>query len=203
MPSFLPHAVIPCLVALAFFPMSRRRIVALVPFAWAPDLDYLVPGLHRAVTTNVWIPLAFLVAVVLLWRRRDPDAGFWSFAVRPGTPANLTLISYYWGSHVFLDVFAGGAVLFWPLLDINFFWFYQIVLDTGTNTFTDELEVGTEAGAPTVTPTYEWFSAEHNAILWFLVACALAGAAAWAWRRWRAGPHGKTVVPAVQKPEKR
>ncbi len=180
--SFLPHAVIPALVALAFLPMERKRILALMPIAWLPDFDYLIPGLHRAVTTNVWIPLLLLGAVAVMWRRSDPTARFWEFATRPTHSGNTLLAAYYWASHVLLDAFAGGAVLFWPLLNTNFYWFYQIRVDTTTNTFVDDVAIGTSEGAPSITPLYTWFSSEHNAILWFLVAAAAVGAV-FAWRR--------------------
>lgn len=187
MVSWLPHAVVPGLVALAFFPMERRRILWMLPIAWLPDLDYLVPEEHRAVTTNIWIPLCLMVALWVMWRRTDPVARFWEYATRPGHPGHVLLAAYYWSSHILMDVFAGGAVLFWPLWDVNVYWFYEIVVDTRTNQFTDTVDVGTEPGAPALTEVFVWFSAEHNAILWFLIACGAVGGLL-AWRRWRHRP---------------
>ena len=175
MVSFLPHLVIPGLVALAFFPASRRRILALAPLAWLPDLDYVIPSQHRAVTHSILIPLSLAAAVGVMWRLKDPEARPWEFATRPGHPVNLTLAAYFVASHLFLDVFAGGVVLFWPLLDTNFYTAFEIRLDTARNTFTPAAEAGTSDGAPALAPDYPWLTSEHAAIAAFLLACLAVG----------------------------
>ncbi|MFA5944645.1 MAG: metal-dependent hydrolase, partial [Candidatus Thermoplasmatota archaeon] len=121
MPSFLPHAVAPALVAMAFFRIPRRTVLLLLPLVWVPDLDYLVQSQHRAVTHSMLIPLILLAAVVVLWRRRDPEARFWEFATRPGAPVGLSLASFFIASHLLMDVFAGGVVLLWPFTYTNFY----------------------------------------------------------------------------------
>ncbi|MGB0653751.1 MAG: metal-dependent hydrolase [Thermoplasmatota archaeon] len=170
MVSWLPHLVIPGLLALAFFPASRKRLLALAPLVWLPDVDYIVPSAHRAATHSVLIPLALLVAVTVLWRRQDPTARWAEFVTRPGHPVNLTIAAYYFASHILLDVFQGGVVLLWPLLDTNVYLGFQLILDTGTNTFTPSGEAGTEQGAPALSPRYPWISTRDTAIAAFLVA---------------------------------
>ena len=183
-PSFLPHLVAPTLVALAFFPIRRRTILLLAWTVWLPDLDYIVPAQHRAITHSVFIPMLLLAVVVLLWRRRDPSARFWEFATRPGAPVVLSLLAFFIASHELMDVFAGGVVLLWPALDTNFFLGFEIVLDTGENTFTPHGEGGTEQGAPQLDPTYTWVSAVDTAVFSFLVAALLVWGSVHGWRRW-------------------
>ncbi len=193
MVSFLPHIVIPGLVALAFFPMSRKRILALSPLVWLPDLDYAIQSVHRAVTHSVFIPMALFAAVYILWKKNDPDARFWEFATRPGHPANLLLASFFVGSHLLLDVFQGGVVLLWPVNNTNFYLAFEILLDTGKNTFAPAGEAGTSEGAPELSPLYPWFSTEHTAIAVFLAACLAGGIGLWAWRKAK-GPKAPIVI---------
>jgi membrane-bound metal-dependent hydrolase YbcI (DUF457 family) len=188
-PSWLPHVVIPGLVALALFPIERRRILLLAPLVWVPDLDYIIPEQHRAVTHTVWIPIAIFAGLLWLWRRRDPSARFGEYSTRPGAPANLTLASYYIGSHLFLDIFAGGVVLFWPVLNTNFYYLFEIYLDTSNNTFTPYQEGGTESGAPALAPIYRWVSAVDTAIVAFLALVAAVWLLIWLRR-----PPGPVVV---------
>jgi membrane-bound metal-dependent hydrolase YbcI (DUF457 family) len=193
-PSFLPHLVVPALVALAFFPVPRRTILLLAPVVWLPDLDYVVQSQHRAVTHSALVPLALLAAVAALWRRRDPAARFWEFATRPGAPVALALSAFYVSSHLLMDVFAGGVVLLWPLLGTSFFADFQLILHTETNTFEPVASAGTEQGVPEVSDEYPWISYVDTAILAFLGAC-LAG-----WlgvRAWRAARGTRPPAPVV------
>ena len=186
MVSWLPHAVIPGLLALAFFRhVPRKTILMTLPVVWAIDVDYLIQSEHRAITHSVLWPAALLVAVVVLWRRGDPTARFWEFATRPGAPAVLSLLSFFWASHLLLDVFQGGVVLFWPLWDRSFFAGFQVLLDTGQNTFEPQGESGSFEGAPELSPVYPWVTYEHSAILVFLAATAAIALAVVAWRRRR------------------
>lgn len=186
MVSWVPHLVLPLLVALAFFrTLPRRWVWWLAPVVWLPDLDYLSPGEHRVFSHNVWIPLGFLVAFLVLWRRRAPALPWTQFAAQPGLPVALALVSYYWASHVLLDVFAGGVVLFWPILNTNFYLDYEIYIDTKTNTPIPQGEAGTSQGAPEVDPMYPWLTYEHTAFLAFLAACLLGWLAVRVVRAWR------------------
>jgi hypothetical protein len=193
-PSFLPHLVGPALVALAFFQVPRRTVLLLAPLVWLPDLDYLVQSQHRAVTHSVLIPVLLLAAVAGLWRRRDPDARFWEFATRPGAPVALSLSAYFLAGHVLMDVFAGGVVLLWPFSWTNYYLAFEILLDTGTNTFSPGAEGGTSEGAPALTPLYPWVSTVDTAIAAFLAATLAAWGAVRAWRRFRGTAPARPVV---------
>jgi hypothetical protein len=193
-PSFLPHVVAPGLVAAAFFKVPRRTAFLFLPVAWAPDLDYLVQSQHRAVTHSVLIPLALLLAVVVLWRRRDPTARFWEFATRPGAPVALSLSSFYITSHLLMDVFAGGVVLLWPFTYTNFYTDFQIILDTGTNTFEPNGSSGTEQGTPEISATYPWLSYVDTAVAAFLGSCLAGWLAVRQWRKARGTLPPKPVI---------
>lgn len=194
MPSFLPHAVAPALVAAAFFRVPRRTVLLLLPTVWVPDLDYLVQSQHRAVTHSVLIPALLLAAVVVLWRRRDPAARFWEFATRPGWPVGLSLSAFYVASHLLMDVFAGGVVLLWPFTYTNFYTDFQIVLDTGSNTFAPEGSSGTAPGTPALSPQYPWVSYVDTAVAAFLGACLSGWLAVRQWRKARGTLPPKPVV---------
>ncbi len=200
MVSWLPHLIIPILPALAFFPMARRQILWMAPVVWVADVDYIFPAEHRALTHSFLIPLTVAAALVIMWRRNDPTARFLEYATRPGHPGNLLLASYYLASHLLLDVFQGGVVLFWPLLDINFYWHFELILNTATNTFTPEGEVGTSEGAPPLSPLYPWISSVDTATLAFLALFGVGWGLARAWHR-RTGPPPPIVVVRTAKLE--
>jgi hypothetical protein len=193
-PSFLPHAVAPALVAAAFFPVPRRTVLLYLPMVWVPDLDYLVQSQHRAVTHSILIPLVLLAALAVLWWRRDRAARFWEFATRPGAPVGLSLSAFYLASHSFMDVFAGGVVLLWPLTYTNFFTDFQIILDTGSNTFEPVGSAGTEQGTPQLSPTYPWLSYVDTAVAAFLAACVTGWLAVRQWRKARGTLPARPVV---------
>ncbi len=174
MVSWLPHLVLPLLVGLAFLPVERRRLLLLAPLVWVADADYAIQSIHRAATHSVLIPAALGVALVVLWRRRDPTSQFVEFATRPGAPSNLLIAAYYLSSHLILDLFQGGVVLFWPLNNTNFYLAYQILLDTQNNTFVAGGTAGTSQGAPSLSPVYPWFSTRDMAYIGFLGAFAAA-----------------------------
>lgn len=194
MPSFVPHFVAPVLLALAFFPATRRRILAWSPFVWVADLDFLVQSVHRAATHTLLIPMALFAAVLALWRRRDPEARFWEFAWRPGAPANLVLATYYYTSQILMDVFAGGVVLFWPLWNVNFSLSFVLLLNTRTNTFQPHGDAGATPGPPEVNPLFPWISSVDTAMLAFLAAVLLTWLAVKGWQRWRGTEPAKPVV---------
>lgn len=194
MPSFLPHILAPTLVAAAFFGIPRRTVLLLSWTVYLPDLDYVLPAQHRAVTHSVLIPLLLLATLVALWRRRDPAARFWEFATRPGAPVVLSLLAFFVASHTLMDVFAGGVVLLWPLWDANFYLEFVILLDTGQNTFSPEGGGGSFAGTPPLSPLYEWVSPVDTAVFVFLAATTLTWLAIRGWRRVAGTAPPKPVV---------
>ena len=184
MPSFLPHLVAPLLFALAFLPMERRRILLWAPMVWVPDLDFFfAKEYHRALLSNVWIPLILLGVLVLLWRRRDPEARLPEFMFRPGAPGALLLSSYYLLGHILMDVFAGGVALFWPLSTYSPYLFLSIRVNTETGEPTVAGEGGAPPVIPEITPVYEWFSTIDAAVLSFLAVATAAWLAYAAWHR--------------------
>jgi hypothetical protein len=183
MVSWLPHLFVPAMFALAFLTqLPRRWVMWTAPLVWVPDLDYFSPGGHRVLTHNIWIPLALLGAA-LLWWKRQPTIRFWDAMLKPGWGLFFLLASYYWASHVFLDIFAGGVVLFWPLTITNFYAFFEIHTNLQTGTVQPIEEVGTEQGAPTLSNDYTWLSFEHTATLAFLALAGLVALGNWWYRR--------------------
>ncbi len=171
--------------------MERKRILLWSPIVFAPDVDYfLARDLHRALLSNIWIPLYIMAAWLILWRRRDPSAAFWEWAFRPGMPGAFTLVVYYLHSHILMDFFAGGISMFWPLTTRNFYYVFQIVVDTATNQPVTTSEGGTEPDIVSVSSNFEWWSVVDTAIAAFLVV-AVAGY--WFYRRW----HRARFPPAV------
>ena len=180
MPSFIPHLVAPVLVALAFFPMRRRQILLWAPMVWVPDLDYFFAvAYHRALLSNIWLPLLMAGGLAWMWRKRDPAAAFWEYATRPGAPGGLLLTCYYFLSHILMDIFAGGVVVLWPLSLANVFLFFQIRVDTATNTPVTDAAGGLEQGVPEIAADYTWLSAIDVAVSAFLITCILA------WLGWK------------------
>lgn len=199
MVSWLPHILVPGLFALAFFrPLPRKWVMWLALVAWVPDLDYISNYFsgsgHRVLTHNIWIPLLLLAASYGVWRLRHDGTPYTQAVTRPGWPLALLLSAYYWGSHVFLDIFAGGALLLWPLLETNFYLFYEIHMDLSTGKVEPVAEGGTEPGPPELSSDYTWLSFEHTAALAFLAATAVAAVA---WRLWRR--RGRTLGGPIQK----
>lgn len=183
-PSFLPHLVAPLLFALAFLPMERKRILAWSPIVWAPDLDFFfAKDYHRAALSNIWIPLIVIGVLVWLWRRRDPEASILEFMFRPGAPGALLLVSYYLLSHILMDIFAGGVSLLWPLMDTNFYLFYQILVNTETNQPEATGGGGAEPGIVEITPVFEWLSPIDTAVGVFLIAATAAWLGYRTWKR--------------------
>lgn len=177
MVSWLPHVVVPGLFALAFMRrLPRKWVIALAPLAWVPDLDYFSPGAHRVYSHNVWIPVALLGLAYWCWKRqRAPAPGdrFLDALTRPGWPLGLSLASFYWASHILLDVFAGGVLLFWPVMDTNFYLLYEIRVNLQTGEAIQTPEAGTSEGAPTLSEDYAWMTYEHTAVLAFLWLASL------------------------------
>lgn len=188
MVSWLPHVLVPSLVALAFFRhLPRKTVMLLAVVAWIPDLDYFSPGEHRELSHNLWIPLAFFAALWILWHRRGKAMDLWTFCGQRGAPVILFLCGYYWASHVLLDVFAGGVVLFWPVLDYNFQMFYEININLQTGEVFPEGDASVEpGGAPEVSDNYPWLYYDHTAVLAFLGLVGVVAAIRAGLRRLRA-----------------
>ncbi|MGH7337714.1 MAG: hypothetical protein ACREI7_09055, partial [Myxococcota bacterium] len=122
----------------------------------------LTPALpHRAVTSNVFVPLAGAA----VWQ--------WCRVKRPDRAIYAAVATYYLASHLLMDLFAGGIVLFWPVWDQNFFFHFEVVVDTLTNRPITDFEAGTEPGAPPVARYFQWISAFETAMVALTVATLL------------------------------
>lgn len=99
MPDLPVHLIVPLLALLIVSGKEHHRhILLLLPLAIVPDLDTFVTQ-HRALLHNMFIPLILLLFALVIKEKR----------------AIFIIASAYLASHVLLDVFGGGAVLFYPL----------------------------------------------------------------------------------------
>jgi small basic protein len=101
MPNWAIHLIVPLLALLV---VSRKEdhkyIILLLPLAVVPDLDTFLTQ-HRALLHNMFIPVVFFI---LGWKLREYRTV-------------LIICAVYFASHVVLDMFGGGVVLFYPFYD--------------------------------------------------------------------------------------
>jgi membrane-bound metal-dependent hydrolase YbcI (DUF457 family) len=118
------HLIIPLLLLLLL--SERRRLIFFtLPFAILPDLDHFY--LHRALLHNIFIPIFLLTLYFFL----------------PGKRKYILLfISFYLISHIFLDYFDDGIVLFFPLSSS----LYYTTVDLGVELTTEKVITITETG---------------------------------------------------------
>jgi membrane-bound metal-dependent hydrolase YbcI (DUF457 family) len=98
MPDWAIHLLVPLLVLLI---VGRKEdykyILLLLPFAVFPDIDTLVTE-HRSLLHNIFIPLILVLIGISLKKMRTI----------------FFITAFYFASHVILDLFGGGVVLFYP-----------------------------------------------------------------------------------------
>ena len=98
MPNWAIHLLVPLLVLLI---VGRKEdykyILLLLPFAVLPDIDTFATE-HRALLHNVFIPLVLVLLGISLKKMRTI----------------FFITAFYFASHVILDMFGGGVVLFYP-----------------------------------------------------------------------------------------
>lgn len=200
MVSWVPQIVVPPLLALAFFrKLPRPWVMALAPTTFLADIDYAFPGEHRVYTHNLLLPGLLFAGLAWLWRRQAGRVAeplrFWDFARQPGWPVALLLTSYYLAAHDLMDVFTGGVLLLWPLSRINFYAYFEIYLNTATNTLEPQAEAGTTQGPFQLDPNYPWVTDEHTAILALLAVVGVVALVAWWWRRRSSRPSTNDKTP--------
>lgn len=164
MPSFTVHLVLPLLFLLAIRPLDARKIWILWPLSLAPDLDYFLPGLHRAATTNLFILVPFVVFLVLALRRSPRD---WHLAEWMGVSL------FYLVGHFIMDTFQGGIVPLYPLSDYTVCYYGGVDVVTSTNTLQPYFDACSHEGIPTVIARYPWVSTVDTAMLAFLIPTGL------------------------------
>jgi membrane-bound metal-dependent hydrolase YbcI (DUF457 family) len=98
MPDWAIHLLVPLLALLILGRKEDHKyILLLLPFAVFPDIDTFATE-HRALAHNIFIPLVLALAGFSLKKMR----------------AIFFIAAFYYASHVFLDMFGGGVVLFYP-----------------------------------------------------------------------------------------
>ncbi len=101
MPDWPIHLIVPLLALLiAGKKEDMRYILLLLPLAVVPDLDTLMTQ-HRALLHNIFIPLIILFAGLIIREKRTV----------------FVIASVYILSHMILDMFGGGVVIFYPFYD--------------------------------------------------------------------------------------
>lgn len=162
MPSFVVTLTIPLLAMLAVRRLRWKRVVALAPIVYLPDLDYFV-GVHRATFHNVFI---LVPPAAWLWWEMERGAGWargeWA-AVAGG----------FLASHLVMDAFVGGISPLWPLDPTAVFLWVAVEVNTRTDDLNLIFDPGTLAGAPETSETFLWISPTDVAILVVLAAAAL------------------------------
>lgn len=172
MPTFVLQSVIPLMFLLALPGLDRRKILLLWPLTHAPDLDYVI-GYHRATLHNVWVVLPFVAAFV--W------AAAFASPRRPALAQWMGIAGVYVGSHVLMDVWAGGSTLFYPLSLRTYCYYGYVDVKTATNTPIVDFGACSFTGIPVVSETYPWLWGIETSFLAFLVPATLA---VLGWRWW-------------------
>src|SRR5659263_681536 len=97
MPTWAIHLLVPLLVLLI---VGRKEdykyILLLLPFAVFPDIDTFVTE-HRALLHNIFIPLALASIGISLKKMKKI----------------FLITAFYFASHVILDIFGRGVILFY------------------------------------------------------------------------------------------
>jgi membrane-bound metal-dependent hydrolase YbcI (DUF457 family) len=99
MPDWPTHLIVPLLALLIVSKREHQKyIFLLLPLAVIPDFDTFVTQ-HRALLHNMLIPLLLLLLGYAIKEKRTL----------------FIIASAYIASHVVLDMFGGGVVLFYPV----------------------------------------------------------------------------------------
>ena len=99
----------------------------------------------------------------------------------------MAIALVYLVSHLVMDTFTGGTVLFYPLSTHTVCYWVQILVHTPTNTVYPSVEDCSHPGVPQVAEVYPWLSGTDAATLAFILPAGLAMAAWHAWRLWGPG----------------
>ena len=98
MPNWSIHLIVPLLALLIVSKKENHKyILLLLPLAVMPDVDTLLEQ-HRALLHNIFLPLIVLIPAFLIKEKKTL----------------FMIASVYLASHVLLDMFQGGVVLFYP-----------------------------------------------------------------------------------------
>jgi|SRR5659263_17915 len=101
MPNWAIHLLVPLLALLILGRKEDHKyILLLLPFAVLPDIDTFATE-HRALLHNIFIPLVLAFIGISMKKMRSI----------------FLITSFYFASHVILDLFGGGVVLFYPFFN--------------------------------------------------------------------------------------
>jgi hypothetical protein len=169
-PTFVLQSVVPLLFMLSLPWLDRRKVLLAWPLTHLADLDYAF-GFHRATTHNLFVVLPFVLVGLWAWREGRAGLAQW-----------MLVASIYTGSHIAMDIFAGGVTLLYPFSVHTTCYYAEIKVVTATNT--PFLDAGrcSFSGVPTVATVYTWLPYTEAALLVFLVPATLA---VLGWRAWK------------------
>ena len=98
MPDWPIHIIVPLLALLIVGRKEDKKyILLLLPLAIIPDFDSFVDQ-HRALLHNIFLPMLLLLFGMIIKQKK----------------AIFVIEAVYLASHVFMDMFDGGVVLFYP-----------------------------------------------------------------------------------------
>ncbi len=166
------HLLIPLLLLLALRLAPPKAAILMLPLALVHDLDYWI-GAHRALLHNAFVVVP---ALALWWHWRHDE---------PARATYAGVAAYYLASHLLMDLFVGGIVLLYPLLNVTLRMNCRVLVRTETNELIPMCNPETQAGPPTVAEIYTWISPfEVSMVAWTLaVALAVLGARWWRGRK--------------------
>lgn len=165
MPDWPIHLIVPLLALMIVSRKENQKYVfLLLPLALLPDVDTFASE-HRALLHNMFIPLILALSGLLIMKYR----------------AIFLIASAYIASHVLLDMFTGGVVLFYPAY--NGMAFVDASLMMGqTNNLLWTFDYGFRQYGAGWKTAYGYISDSTGtgAMVFVLAACVCA-----AYRRWR------------------
>lgn len=182
MSSLTIHATIPLLFLLATRKVDARKVWILWPLTLLYDLDYFI-GIHRT-GTNVFTLVPFVAVLAWAWRTKRWELREW-----------MAIALVYLASHLVMDTFTGGTVLFYPVSTHTFCYWVEILVHTPTNTMFPSVEDCSHPGVPTVSEVYPWLSGIDSATLAFVLPAGLVMAVWHGWAYWRGRRPAATAGP--------
>ncbi len=168
MPDWPIHLIVPLLALLIVSRKENRKYVfLLLPLALLPDFDTFAIQ-HRALLHNMFIPLILGLCGLTIKKYRTI----------------FIIASVYIASHVVLDLFAGGVVLFYPIYNGMAFVDASLKMGQAYN-FLWTFDYGFRPYAPEWKTAYGYISDSTGtgAMAFILMACVCV-----AYRRWREAP---------------
>jgi len=107
------HMVIPVMLAL-IAGADRRWALMLAPIAVIPDLDVLLVA-HRVYLHTVFIPITMAILCLFLFSLKH--RAFLRLAL---PRREILFASFYYLSHLLLDLCPGPVAVFWPLTSVGY-----------------------------------------------------------------------------------